>query len=461
MKAKNLKSINWGGLLLFVLGILFGFADASALAAAAAPVVSDGLADAGRHVQDTAVDTPITNAESPELLDKAIDERVVRILPEDHIFDIIARTNGRSVNINSLTYRYYSVDTLPNSAKVTTALAEGTSATSKLVVDNPDHFAVKDTILVPSVNGFDRTGTTETPNKKLMLYVCGRDSSGLTVQAVNGKKSGSYFVVPAIAKDAIIYRMAKAATEGEMRSSSYSVLPTPEDNLCQIFQTEVSMSTIMQMHKKEVDWTFTDVEEMAIGKMLREMEASFRWGAGGTLVDANTQGTVNFTEGIINQIENVIQYDSANLGNDTLIELSKGVFVGNNGSKQRILLAGSGFVANVSKIPSVQKQIDSREVTVVWGLRWDEIRTNFGTLLMKYDTTLDEYGWADKAIVIDPNYLCKAYFKKLSRRAIDTIASGQFDGKVTQLEEISCMVIKNKPCHFIIEPAPVDDDGGA
>lgn len=450
---KFLKNINWAGLMLFALGLLVGVADVSALAAVAAPVISDGLADAGKHVQDAAVDTPITNEQSPELLDKAIDERVVKILPEDHIFDIIARTNGRSVHINSLVYRYYSVDTLPNSAKVTTALSSQTGLTSTLVVDNPDHFAVKDTILVPSVDGYDATGDTPTPNKKLMLYVCGRDSSGLTVQAVNGKKrSAGGKSVPDIAVGAVLYRMSKAGTEGDMRSPSYSVLPSPTDNTCQIFQTEVSMTTIMEMSKKEVDWSFTDVEEMAMGKMLREMEASFRWSAGGTLVDANTQGTVNFTEGVINQIENNIEYDPSNLTNDELVNINKQVFVGNNGAKRRILLAGSEFITNVSKIPSVQKQIDSREVTVVWGLRWDEIRTNFGTLLMKYDTTLDEYGWADKAVVIDPNYLCKAYFKKLARKAIDTITSGQFDGKVTQLEEISCMVLKNKPCHFIISP---------
>jgi len=449
------KRFNLFGLLMAVLGACLGIFDCSALMAGA-PVVTDGAENAGEHVLDAPLDTVTTDEFSPELLEKAIDERVTKILPEDHIMDIIARTNGRSVSIQSLIYKYYSVDTLPNNAQVSVAITGQTAAsgsTALLKLDNLDNFVVEDTIYVPAISGYLADGNVD-PKRKLVLYVSAKDATGLTVQAVNGiVRTAGGRAVPNIAQGIKVYRMAKAAQEGAMRSSSYSVLPTPEENQCQIFQTEVSMTTIMAMHKKEVDWSFTDIEEMGMAKMLREMEASFRWGVKGDIYNANTGGTVHLTEGIINQIENSIEYDEANMTNNALLDICKQVFVGNNGAKKRIWLAGSDLINYIAKIPSVQKQIDSKESKIVWGLEWNEIRSNFGTLLLIHDTSLNEYGWADKGIIIDPNYLVKAYWKKLQKRALDTISSGQFDGKVTQLEEISCMVLKNKPCHFVTEPA--------
>ena len=222
---------------------------------------------------DAPLDTVTTDGFSPELLEKAIDE-VTKILPEDHIMDIIARTNGRSVSIQSLIYKYYSVH-IANNAQVSVAITGQTVAsgsTALLKLDNLDNFVVEDTIYVPAISGYLADGNVD-PKRKLVLYVSAKDATGLTVQAVNGiVRTAGGRAVPNIPQGVKVYRMAKAAQEGAMRSSSYSVLPTPEENQCQIFQTEVSMTTIMAMHKKEVDWSFTDIEEMGMAKMLREME---------------------------------------------------------------------------------------------------------------------------------------------------------------------------------------------
>lgn len=445
------------GVLMIVIGLLCGVVDASAFVAATGIA---GVEGTGKHSQGDAETTDTAKEASEELLKAALDERVTKILPENHVFDVIARVGGHEIPINSLIYEYYSVDTLPNLATVSTAVTSGeTGKYYDLVVSDTDLFEQEDTIYVPSVSGYDAAGNVKT-YEKLVLYVASKVTTGggdnaLRVQALNGvPQVAGHRAIPAIAKNAALYRMGRASKEGDMRSSTYSVLPTKESNGCQIFSAEVSWTTIMKMSKKEVNWTLSDVEEMQVNKMLREMEASFRWGVRADFsAVGDGKGVVHTTQGIFNQIDRRVTYNSSTPTNDMLIDMCKNIFVGNNGSKKRVLLAGSDLIATLSKIPTVQKQIDSKETKVVWGLEWSEIRTNFGTLYLAHDTTLDEYGWSAKGAVVDPAYLWKAVFKKMEREALDTIKAGTFDGDVIRLQEISCMVIKNKPAHFLVEPA--------
>lgn len=446
------KSRVWA-LIVSVISVLLGVVDASAMIATA--TVVPGAEGAGKVIQGGELKTDVILDNSPDLIQAALDERVTKIMPSDHPFDVVSRLNGREVSISAMEYEYYSVDTLPVMAQVTTAITgQGvTSAkTSTLVVDNPDYFEVTDTIYVPSVKGFLDNGTAD-DSRSLVLYVNAKSGANLSVQAVNGgaRTAGGKYV-PNIPLGTKVYRMARAGSEGVIRNSPFSVLPTKQSNYCQIFNTEVAMSTIAKMSKKEVNWGFSDIEEMNLNKMLREMEGSFKFGVKGRMQNDNDKSWVYFTEGIAYQVSKVIEYDPNNSKNEDLVDITKIIFNGNNGSKKRITIAGSEFVANISKIDSVQKQIDAGNTAVVWGIEWNEIRTNFGTLLLMQDVSMDEYGWSDKAIVIDPNYLCKATFKKLSRNVLDTIKAGTFDGDVVTLQEISCLVLKNAPCHAILTP---------
>ena len=446
------KSRIWA-LIVSVVSVLLGVVDASAMIATA--TVVPGAEGIGKVVQGAELKTDAILDNSPDLIQAALDERVTKIMPSDHPFDVVSRLNGREVPISAMEYEYYSVDTLPVMAQVTTAITgQGvTSAkTSTLVVDNPDYFEVTDTIYVPSVKGFLENGTADN-SRSLVLYVNAKSGANLSVQAVNGgaRTAGGKYV-PNIPVGAKIYRMARAGSEGVIRNSPFSILPTKQSNYCQIFNTEVAMSTIAKMSKKEVNWGFSDIEEMNLNKMLREMEGSFKFGVKGRMQNDADKSWVYFTEGIAYQVSKVIEYDPNNSKNEDLVDITKIIFNGNNGSKKRITIAGSEFVANISKIDSVQKQIDAGNTAVVWGIEWNEIRTNFGTLLLMQDVSMDEYGWSDKAIVIDPNYLCKATFKKLSRNVLDTIKAGTFDGDVVTLQEISCLVLKNAPCHAILTP---------
>lgn len=427
---------------------MLGVAEASAMTATA--VITDGSAGVGKHVTGEALDTVVTEEASPELLQAEIDKVVVKIKPSEHVMDIVARLNGRKVPVESMKYDYYSVDDLPNDSTITVAVASETAQSTTITVADASRFQIKSTIKVPSVFGYNMEGTVLSTSRPLMLYVTSRTGSTLTVQAVNGAVHASGGrICPDIAADAEIYRMATADYEGNMRNEDYSALPTPDSNFCQIFAAEIAMSTIQAMTNKEVKWDFSDLDEMATEKMLREMEASYRWGSKSKFINLENNKTVYTTEGIVNQMDQFFTLPAAPTNND-LIDLAKKVFTGNNGSDKRIWLMGSDVNAALSKIPSVQKQIDSKETTLVWGIEFSEIRTNFGTLMCYYDQTMDENGKSDSSIIIDPNFLTKGVFREMASKAIETKLSGQFDGDVQRMEEISCLCLRNKPAHSIV-----------
>jgi hypothetical protein len=313
---------------------------------------------------------------------------------------------------------------------------------------------VSDTILVKGVKGYDAQGNVTTKN--LVLYVNAVGQSSLTVTAVNGGlgTGTNKTYVPAIAEDTVIYRLSRAAAEGEMRTPSYGVLPKKSENYCQIFMAEIAQSTLQKIAEKEVDWEFSDEEEMAVKKMLREMEASFLFGVKNVTYDNVKKANVYTTEGIYNQIDKVIEYTAGVTPTDAnIIDWAKTIFSGTNGSNKRLMFMGSGFNSLMSKNSSIQRQLDAGNTVVAFGLEWKEIRTDFGSILAIQYNTLDRYGCENEALVIDPNNLVKAELKSLSIVLLDLRKPGLYDGDAKVFQEISCLNIKNPKCHAIIRPA--------
>jgi hypothetical protein len=162
------------------------------------------------------------------------------------------------------------------------------------------------------------------------------------------------------------------------------------------------------------------------------------------------------TDGIIPQIlKNGRTWTHARntVDEDTLIDLTQYIFTGNNGSSDRLLLAGSGFVAALAKIPSIQKTLDANSVERVLGYSWHKIVTNFGTLHMMMHPLFDQVGdnFTNKAIVIDKQYLSKRVFRSMTRTQLDLITAGVYDGKSTVLTEISSVILKYGQCHALLE----------
>ena len=83
----------------------------------------------------------------------------------------------------------------------------------------------------------------------------------------------------------MLVRMGRAATELDVQTAQFEALPKNASNLCQIFKMQVEQSTFMKIAGKEIDWTFSDQEEVAIMDMRLGMEKNFLFGHKATITD--------------------------------------------------------------------------------------------------------------------------------------------------------------------------------
>ena len=245
---------------------IFGIVDASAIAAdaaAAAAAGAEAVNGTGQSKATTGQDgvgvhtSPLANAgevtdtmrqASPDFVMDPVDEKITKMFQSGVPIDQIMRMLPTSQK-NGMRYSHYSVDTLPINAKVTAAFTEvqATVGVGTLKVDNPNMFNPTDTIVVPSILGYDFNSSPRSKTDPLRLYVQSVSTEGLTVLAINGGLSSGKMSIPYIPADTPIIRLARAASEGEVQTAPYFVIPEKDELYMQIFKTQVAQSTIAKV----------------------------------------------------------------------------------------------------------------------------------------------------------------------------------------------------------------------
>jgi hypothetical protein len=444
------------GFAMFALTLALGIVDASGMLAAAtvipqgsnngAPKSGVGLVGANdgnmSEGQIRGLVADKTNGDIGDFYDDSVDSEIVKFRPDLSPLDTITR-QMKAKKAETMRFNWYSVDLLPH----TTTLAQGTIATA-YTMTVADHKCIHegDTIKVVAEDGAE-----------YFYYVDKKANEVLTVTPPYDSEIIAKPAMDVIAAGATIYVCGNAAAEGDMTTSAYGIVPTKENNFCQIFKCQVSESTINKLSRKDINWGLSDVEEQAIYQWRNKIEMSALFGTKGFFMPEDKNASVYTTNGLVKYIKKNLELGKAVdaqgnviLTNADLVDLTKEIFVGNSGSQQRVMFAGSGFVAALSKIEAIQKQQEAGNTVVVWGIEWKEIRTNFGTLLLQHHKGLDLYGYTDKAIVLDMQYVDKWTFKPLERVEIDTRKAGTYDGDTYVSTEICGFSLRYPDCHAIV-----------
>lgn len=408
----------------------------------------------GRHVSGIAT-TESIGAASGELLRNSIDQRIVKVRPMSTPVDQLTRcATGRRAD--SMTVEYYSVDTKLTEAKLTAAVESGggvdrgDGVMSYVIHTDADSiFDQSETVLVPGVTGYDDAGAAAGP---LMLYVLNKPSEGgVEVVPVNGSVTKSMGTVkrtmPALSKDLLLIRMGRAASELDVQSPQFSAMPRKASNNCQIFKMQVEQSTLAGMAGKEVGWNFSDQEEAAIIDMRLGMEKNFLFGHRARIYDPMKNENVYFTGGIWNQTDRSVELSLGSISETDLIDLCSEAFTGNNGSKRKILIAGTGLMEALSKL-QYTKVIAAGDTRVKWGIEFKELVSNFGTLYVVHSEVFDQCGHADDGFVLDPNYLTKYVHVPFQVEKLDLRRSGQRNSDAVVLTEASCVVLRYPNAHI-------------
>lgn len=393
--------------------------------------------------------------QSPELLRNSIDERIVKVRPMSTPVDQLSRC-GRARRAGSMTVEYYSVDTKKTEAKLAEAHPGGAGNkksddlyTYILKTTDDSLFEISETILVPSQPGYDKNGR---PSGALMLYVVDRPSGGgVEVAPVNARETevmgGKTLQMPSLQVGELLVRMARAATELDVQTAQFAALPQKASNNCQIFKMQVEQSTLAKIADKEVGWTFSDQEEAAIIDMRLGMEKNFLFGSRARLFDSTKNEHIYFTGGIWGQAgrEHELLIDALTEGD--LVDLCSAAFSLNNGSRRKILIAGTGLVEALSKL-QFTRTLSAGDTMVKWGIEFKEIRSNFGSLYLLHSEVFDQCGHRNDGFVLDPDYMTKYVHVPFQAETLDLRRSGQRNTDAVVLTEASCLVLRYPDAHI-------------
>lgn len=452
---KKFDFLKGGGLVMLLIMLVcaaFGVVDGSVLAADATSMAGGGVAVTGETVT-----TQVIRENVDSLLLNDIERKVVKIRPMGNPLEQLARYAVRRSSKSQI-HEYYSTDTIPSSAKLSGAYTEEAVTGAPQVTINTTNnaiFSIYETIIVPGVKGWNEAGTAQT-EEFLQLYIVDKSADGkLIVKPVNGKAIGATEnSMPTIADQKVLIRAGRAHNETDMRTTTYAAVPTKKKQNLQIFRAQIEESTLAKMADKEADWTFSDLEEEAIFDMKRGMNKSFWLGAKRVIYDSKKK-EVFMTGGIWWQAGKTFLYGKSavdtQFDNDMLVDLSKVAFTGNAGNSDKIFIVGSGLMANLSKM-TIDKTMNDEKTMTRWGIKFKVIETNFGTLHLVHDESLDEMGFTDNGLIFDPNYLRKISVHELKTLDLDLRKSGESDVDARTISEISAVILQNPEAHVKVMP---------
>lgn len=401
------------------------------------------------HVVDTPLTNSIMRTAAPDLLVSEVDRKVVTIRPMSTPIDQISRMVGARRS-SSMEVEYYSVDTRPGATTVKAAPDPGDNDDENLTPDG------RTTFILPTANDriFSPTETVMLPGVEiegcpLMLYVTEivqGQGGGLRVVMINPNDADPG-TIPDITKGDEVIRMGRAAAELDVQTAQFEALPVKERNYCQIFKTQVEQSVLTRLSAKEVGWTFSDQEEVAIMDMRMGMEKSFLFGVMGRFTDPMKADEVMCTKGIWNQTDHTVQLTLSTLTQQNLIELMRKSFTGEAaGSTRKILVGGSKLIEAINKL-DFSKVVLSGDTVTRWGIDFNELRSKFGTLYVIHSEVFDQCGhWTD-GMIIDPEYLTKYVHVPFKVEHLDLKKAGTRNTDALVATEASCLVLRHPKTH--------------
>lgn len=417
-----------------VMGCDLGGDCGAVLAMSAAVVPNDG---GGKTIVNTPLSTDITREESVNLLERDVTEDIIKVRPNSTPLDAVTRRIKKQKSVSQIS-AYYSVGVMPKESKIKTQVSAGSANTPvTITVEDSTLFEVNDTVMLPSVKVEGRGYLTLYVQKKT-------DEGNLVVIAINTESNA----VPQIAAGAKVIRIGFAGSEKDAQAPAMQALPDDRENYCQVFEAQCEETEFQRLTDKEVEWNMTDIEEQCIYEMKRKIEDSLMFGQKSKFRDPLKKEMVYTTEGMWWQAGTEYTYNKdEDFENKTLTELTQAVFAGNNGSKNRILFAGSDLIAKLQNLSYYERTIGASEEMTKFGVDFNVIVTKFGRLNIVHLETFDELDMAYCGFVLDPSNAVRKEFKPFTRRELDLKKAGVRNTDAVFFQEVCCVNLMNPKTH--------------
>lgn len=472
MKKKNLKYLLlvafvfaigavidfvFGGGGLSILGGSAGLAFAAITVDMTPGTPANGDGSSGKHISGGGLDTDITREAVPGLIRDKFDEEVTKMGFSSSPINALTRDIG-SKKINSMRYGYYSVDlrrlkgtTAGESAiSISTAEANRAQPTRKTIKLTDNSILDKTDQIFFNVSGYNEDNVA-TPYVKLAARVCEvGDNNTATVQFLNASTSEATSIPVGTA----FYVLGHAASETDASTVPNSALPEELTQYMQKFMVQSVISNVMIESNKEVKWEESDVYAMATQQLLEDIEKHYIFSAKSYTYDSTTRLYTYTTSGIIEQIVNngghVIEENLSTFSDNKIVDMTSEIFTGNSGSTTRYMYGGNDFLSAFFKLPSVYKQQNVNDVARKFEYDFKRIRLMSYTLLQRNHPLLDKMDMGNCALIIDPMYIQRRFFRSTEDTELKMKETGLYDGKSRVLCEISSVILKYPQCHALI-----------
>lgn len=412
--------------------ILGGSAGINLAAAGAAASSSSGM------------DTKNTGTKSPSLLRPAIFNKIIELRPAKFPMDTMLREIGQDEKIGSWEHKWYAADIRGFQDTVVTGFTTGASGVRTLTVTNIHIWAVDDMAFFPDVNGNDGAGLVAA------VVAINPATSTLSLYGMNVSSE----TLPTIADTSRVIRMGNAKNELDAQTTPYSVFPYDESNYAQIHMAQIEESLYSQLHEeKEVKFGIADQKNAALYSWRMDNEFTALFGVKKKFIDPVT-GKLKYTSaGIIRYGLPVLQYTkSSGINDSTIQDWCQQIFDDNNGSDERIVFASSYLLKQLSKVSTIQKQLEAKSTNVIWGITFNRIETVFGVLNIRRHPILNYAGnYAYNGIVLDAANIGRSTFEVMNTQELELDKTGQRRAKAYRLSESWLLRVVNKNTHAIIK----------
>lgn len=403
-----------------------------------------GVTPSNETIVKDGVEVGDISTSKPSYLADDFDKRLIKIRPTDFPIDTITREVGNTLPAKQMKVNGFEIGNRDHIDEVQEAVNQGSaSAAVTIQVGKPGMWLPGDTLILGEGDILDDE------NKPIQLLVTELGGDGTSIKAKLASDNATLAKkVPAIEAHTKIVRTSSAVTERQAQIDPWNSLPGDYENYCQIHMAQVEETVIHALVDKNTDYNFNAMRDQRLYDFKMSMERANILGKKGVTYDKNNK-PVYTSDGLFAQIDQAISWDkSASMSDATFVSFGRQVFENNNGSDERVFIAGNGVLEYLASNAQYQKQLAARQPEYVFGIKFNRITTPFGDLLIKPMGSLFTGGWADMGLVVDPQYLVRRPLEKLQATNLNLNETGQARVNAVRILETYCLMVQNKPVHF-------------
>lgn len=420
---------------------------------ASAPIAASAEATVNPSVTSVNEQTSATDDfKRPEINKPTVSQTITKVMPSLYPLDTMLR-ELRTGKTKSDIYEYFSVVARGTFAKVKTAGTETAApAIATVSLDSAHMLSLDGNLIVPEYEATTPSAkaakvSSGVAKRPLVLHIVGVNYANQSVEVIALNASH----VPAFAQGTVLYRGGTAKDQLAAMSDDPQILPTKDFNYCQINMCTISQSKLQALQEKEVAFGMAELQEQAIMDFRYQNEVSALFGYGREIIDPKTQKAKYTMSGFVQKVSKFLDKGSASsLTKDVINGWMADIFDCNNGSDTRVMLYGADFATAMANSAVFEKQLEAGKTEIKFGLKWNSIETNHGTLLCRMHTGLGMNGYGSTAMVIDPANIRRVEQMPLTEEQLDLDRSGRRRTDDVRLMESFTLEVTNPDTHAVL-----------